>query len=128
MPFSRTHQNDQLHNHLKGSVTQLVTFANVSQNRLCPLPVHYIVIRYPNRWYKWLFVTFRIHITNRLPMFPQHVFVILLWEILMSPLNIWHLIPCSGKPREFKALRASPPRWSVALSLNIPVCVPENPT
>ena len=35
-----------------------------------------------------LFVTCRIHITNRLPMFHQHVFVILLWGILMSPLSM----------------------------------------
>ena len=34
------------HNHLKGSVTQLVTFADVSQNGLC---IHYIVIRYPKQ-------------------------------------------------------------------------------
>ena len=36
-------------NHLNGSVTELMTFADVSQNRLCPLPIHYIVIRYPQR-------------------------------------------------------------------------------
>ena len=41
----------------------------------------------PKRWYKWLFVTCRIHITNRSPMFHQHGFVILLWGILMSPLR-----------------------------------------
>ena len=37
--------------------------------QLCPLPIHYI--------------------TDRLPMFPQHIYVILLclWGILMSPLN-----------------------------------------
>ena len=38
-----------------------------------------------------LFVTFRIHIKNRLPMFHQHVFVILLWGILMSPLSLSYL-------------------------------------
>ena len=32
-----------------------------------------------------------MHITNRLPMFHQHVFVILLWGILMSPLRDWSL-------------------------------------
>ena len=32
------------HNHLKGSVTQLGTFADISQKGLCPLPIHYIVI------------------------------------------------------------------------------------
>ena len=33
-------------------------------------------------------VTCHIHITNQLPMFHQHAFVILLWGILMSPLNV----------------------------------------
>ena len=42
----------------------MVTFADVLQNGLCQLPIHNIVIRYPNRWYKWLFVTCCIHITN----------------------------------------------------------------
>ena len=36
-----------LQNHPKGSVTPLVTFADFSQN--CPLPIHYIVIRYPQQ-------------------------------------------------------------------------------
>ena len=31
------------------SVTQLVTFADITQNRLCTLPIHYIVIRYPQQ-------------------------------------------------------------------------------
>ena len=36
-------------------VTALVTFADVSQNRLCPLPIHYIVIRYPQRMVQMAF-------------------------------------------------------------------------
>ena len=44
-------------------------FADVSQNWLSPVPIHYIVIQYPNRWYKWPFVTCHIHLTNRSPMF-----------------------------------------------------------
>ena len=46
----------------KGSVTQLMTFADVSQYQLS------VISNNPN---KWLFVTYRIHITNRLPMFPS---------------------------------------------------------
>ena len=55
------------HNHRKGSVTQLMTFADVSQNRLCPLPILYIVSRYSQQ----LFVTCHIHIIKRSPMFPS---------------------------------------------------------
>ena len=43
-------------------------------NSLCPLPIYYIVIPYiPNIWYKCPFVTCRIHITNRSPMFSSMV-------------------------------------------------------
>ena len=74
------------HNYLKGSVTQLVTFADVSQNLICPLPIHYIVIRYPQQMVQMAFCdllhTFQKHITN----VSQHIFVILLWGILTSPL------------------------------------------
>ena len=36
-----------LQSHLRGLVTQSVIFADVSQNCLGPLPIHYFVIRYP---------------------------------------------------------------------------------
>ena len=42
------------------------------------MPIHYIVIRYPQKWYKWSFVTCQKQVTN----VSQHVFVILLWKIL----------------------------------------------
>ena len=48
--------------------------------------IHYIVICYPNKWYKWPFCdllhTFHKQVTNA----SQHVFDILLWSILTSPL------------------------------------------
>ena len=59
------------HNHPKGSVTQLVIFADVSQNRLCPLPIHYIVIRYPQQMVQMAFYdlshTYHKHVTNVSP-------------------------------------------------------------
>ena len=71
----------------KGSVTQLVTFADVSQNSLCPLPIHYIVIRYPQQMVQMAFCdlshTYHKQVTNVSPA----CFVILLWVILMSPLK-----------------------------------------
>ena len=67
------------------TVTQLVTFADVSQNGLCPLSIHYIVIRYPQQIVQMAFCdlshTFHKQVTN----VSQQVFVILLWGILMSP-------------------------------------------
>ena len=57
----------RLENPLKESVTQLVTFVDW----LDPLPIHCIVIDTSNRWYKQPFVTYCIHFTNRLPMFPS---------------------------------------------------------
>ena len=47
---------------------QLVTFADVSQNGLCPLPIHYIVIRYPQQIVQMTFCnlshTFHKQVTN----------------------------------------------------------------
>ena len=71
----------------EGIIYPVGDFADVSQNKLGPLPIHYIVIRYPQQMVQMAFVTCRIHFTNRLPMFHQHVFVILLWGIWMSPLT-----------------------------------------
>ena len=69
----------------QGISTQLVTFAGISQNRLCPLPIHYIVIRYPQQMVQMAFCdlshTYHKQVTN----VSQHVFVTLLWGILMSP-------------------------------------------
>ena len=59
-----------LQNHPSGSVTQSVIFADVSQNCLGRVPIHYIVIRYPQQMNKWLFVTRRIHFTTGHQCFP----------------------------------------------------------
>ena len=59
-------------NHLRGSVTQSVIFANVSQNWLCTVPIHYIVIRYPQKMVQMAFCDLQLakYITNRLQCFP----------------------------------------------------------
>ena len=79
-------QSQTFRNHLKGLVSQLMTFADVSQNSLGPLPIDYIVIRYPPQIVQMAFCdlshTFHKQVTND----SQHVFVILLWRIVyVSP-------------------------------------------
>ena len=60
-----------LQNHLRGSVTQLVIFAYVSQNCLGPETIHYLVIRYPQQTVQMAFCdlsdTFHKQVTNVLP-------------------------------------------------------------
>ena len=64
-----------------------MTFADVSQSLLGPLPVHYIVILNPQQMVQMAFCdlshTFHKQVTN----VSQHAFVILLWGILTSPLK-----------------------------------------
>ena len=65
-----------LQNHPKGSVTQLVTFADFSQNRLCPLPILYIVIRYTQQIAQMAFSdlshTYHRQVTNVSPAYFCH--------------------------------------------------------
>ena len=75
-----------LQNHLRGSVTQSVFFADISQNLLGPLtdcnPMP------PYIAFCDLSHTFHKQVTN----VSEHVFVILLWGILTSPLSTSRLI------------------------------------
>ena len=97
-----------LQTHQRGSVTQFVTFANISQNWLGPLPIqcHHIVILYPQPMVKIAFCdlshTFHKPVTNVL----QHAFIILLWGILTSSL-----------PKRLYILRLSEQFWYPANSL-----------
>ena len=68
----------------KSSHNHLLKMISYPVGDLCPLNIHYIVIRYSQQMVQMACVTCRIHITDRLPMFPQHAFTILLWGILMS--------------------------------------------
>ena len=79
------------------SVTKLVTFADVPQNLLGFLSIHYLIIQYPQQMVQMAFCdlshTFQKQITNVF----QHIFVILLWGILTfqhSPVQKPHLL-CS---------------------------------
>ena len=60
-----------LQNHLRVSVTWSVIFADVSQNELGPMPVHYIVIPYPQQMVQMAFCdlshTFHKKVTNVSP-------------------------------------------------------------
>ena len=68
------------------SVTQLVTFADVSQNGLCHLPIHYIVIRYPQQMVQVAFCdlshTYHKQVTNVSPACFCHPTV---WNVDVSP-------------------------------------------
>ena len=77
-----------LQNHLKGSVTQSVIFADVSQTSLGPLPIHYIVIRYSQQMVQMAFCDLSYTFHKQVTTVSQHVFVILLRRILMSPLYV----------------------------------------
>ena len=59
-----------------------MTFADVSENSLSPLPIHYILIQV-SRDFCDLSHSFHKQVTN----VSQHAFVILLWGILTSPLS-----------------------------------------
>ena len=52
-------------------ITQMVTFADVPQNGLCPLPIHYIEIRYPKQMGQMAFCdlshTYHKQVTNISP-------------------------------------------------------------
>ena len=90
LPLTKSFSHKSSHNHLRGSVTQSVIFP-VSQNSLSPLPIHYMVIQYPQQILRMAFCdllhTFHKQVTN----VSQHVFVIQLWGILTSPLNLSQL-------------------------------------
>ena len=73
-----------LQNYLRGSVTQTVIFADLSQNWLGPLPIQIVIYQIVQMAFCDLSHTFHKQVTN----VSQHVFVILLWEILMSPLTM----------------------------------------
>ena len=77
--------------YLKGSATKLETFADISQNGFCPLPKHYIVIRNPQQMVQMEFCDLSHTFYKQVPNVSQHVFAILLWGILTSPLtsDVW---------------------------------------
>ena len=76
------HKSSQ--NHLEGSVTRLMTFADVSQKGLGPLPIYYIVIQ---QMVQMAFCDLSHAFHKQATSVSQHVFVILLWGILKSPLR-----------------------------------------
>ena len=76
-----------LQTHLRGSVTQSVIFADISQTLLGPVPIHYIVIRYPQQMVQMAFCDLLHKFHKPVTDVSQHVFVILPWEILTSPLG-----------------------------------------
>ena len=89
-----------LQNPLRGSVAQFVTFAGVSQNCLGPLPIHYvIVIRYPQQMVQMAFCDLSHTFHEQVANVSQHVFVILLWGILMSPLIVMFHVDLKIGPR-----------------------------
>ena len=103
-----------LQNHLRGSVTKLVIFVDVSQNWLDPVPIHYIVIRYPKQIVKMAFCDLLHTFHNRVTNVSQHVFVILLWGILTSPLNsivTWNHYPLLFLQRAYSIMNT----WTVIL-------------
>ena len=76
-----------LQNHLRGSVTQLPIFADISQNWLGPMPIiYYIVIRYPQQMVQMAFCDLSHIFHKQVTNVSQYVFVILLWGILTSAL------------------------------------------
>ena len=64
--------------HLRESVTQSMIFADVSKNRLCPLPIHYIVIQYPQQMVQMAFCELQHTFHKQFINVSQHAFVILL--------------------------------------------------
>ena len=69
------------------SVTKSVIFADVSQNWLGPVLIHYIVIWYPKQMVQMAFCDLSHTHHKQVTKVSQHVFVILLWGILTSPLR-----------------------------------------
>ena len=69
-----------------------MAFAEVSQNWLGPLPIHYIVIQYPQRLLQMAFCDLSHTFHKQVTIISQHVCVILLWGIFSSPLTMWLFI------------------------------------
>ena len=63
-----------------------MTFADISQNVLGPLPIHYIVIQYPQQMVPVSFCDLSHTFHKQVANVSKHVFVILLWGNLTSPL------------------------------------------
>ena len=88
----------------KGINYQSVIFADISQNWLGPVPIHYIVIQYPQQMVQMAFCdllhTFHKQVTN----VSQHVFVILLGGILTSPLIGNECIP-TAKQKHLETIK-----------------------
>ena len=62
------------------------------------MPIHYIVIRYPQQMVQMAFCDLSHTFHNQVTNVSQHVLLILLWEILTSPLNGCYCTLIDDKP------------------------------